>query len=119
MNTVKTSKTAIKTFLMSVLGFGLFAGAAVNADQIGPSTLTRTVRFDDLNLATVHGQQVAQERVAQMARTLCDKVTDPNNLSHHGNYLACVDAAVAKGGASLQALISRQTTATFARADVK
>jgi UrcA family protein len=119
MNTVNTPNTAIKTLLLSLITVGLFAGTAAIADQVGPSTLTKKVRFDDLNLSTVQGQQIAQDRVAQMARTLCSEVADPTDMSHHANYLACVDATVAKAGARLQALISRQSTTTLARADVK
>jgi len=118
MNTFNTPATTIKAVLMSLISVGLFGGTAF-ADQVGPTSLTKTVRFDDLNLATAQGQEVAQERVQQMARRLCDQVADPTDMSHHANYLKCVDATVAKAGVSLQALINKQSTAQFARYDVK
>jgi UrcA family protein len=119
MNTFNTPKSAIKTLLLSLITVGVFGGTAAIADQVGPSSLTKTVSLQDLNLSTVQGQQIARERVDKLARMLCDKVADPTDMSHHTNYLACVDATAAKAGASLQALINKQSTVQFARADVK
>lgn len=119
MNTVNTVKSGIKTLLISTIALGTFGGAAAIADQVGPSALTKTLSFQDLDLSTVQGQQIAQGRVHQMARVLCNRVADPTDMSHHKNYLACVDATVAKAAESLQAVISKQSTAHFARADVE
>lgn len=119
MNTFNIRTTVIKTLMISLLTAGAFGGAAAMADQVGPSSLTRTVSFKDLDLSTVQGQQIARERVHQLARTLCQQVADPTDMSHHANYLACVDATVGKAGVSLQALINKQSTAQFARTDVK
>jgi UrcA family protein len=118
MNTFNTPKSAKKALLLALITVG-GGGAAAIADQVGPSSLTKTVSLQDLDLLTVQGQQVARERVHQLARTLCDRVVDPTDLSHHANYLACVDATVAKAGVSLQALIYKQSTKRFARTDVK
>jgi UrcA family protein len=119
MNTFKTPTTAIKAMMISLISVGLFGGAAAMADQAGLGTRSKTVSFNDLDLSTVQGQQIAQERVHQMARTLCDQVSDPTDMSHQTNYVACVDAAVAKAGVGLQALISKHSTAKFARSDAK
>jgi UrcA family protein len=119
MNTFKTPTAAIKALLISLITVSLFGGTAAMADQVGFSTRTKTVSFQDLNLSTVQGQQIARERVQQMASTLCAKVADPTDMSHHKNFLACVDATVANAGVNLQALINKQSTAQFARADVK
>jgi UrcA family protein len=117
MNTFNIPESAIKTPLLSLVTVGVLCGAAAIADQAGPSFIAETVSFKGLDLATVQGQQIAQERVHQLARTLCERVADPTDMSHHANYLACVDATVAKAGASLQALINNQSTAQFARAE--
>jgi UrcA family protein len=119
MKTFNTQTTAIKTLIISLMGVGLFGGTAAIADQVGFSSRTKSVNFSDLNLATVQGQEIARERVHQMARALCSQVADPTDMSHQTNYVACVDAATAKAGVSLQALISKQSTAQFARADLK
>jgi UrcA family protein len=119
MNTVNTPKSAIKILLISMITIGVFGGAAAIADQVGPSSLTKTLSFQDLDLSTVEGQRIARERVHQMARVLCDKVADPTDMSHHTNYLACVDATLTKAQDGLQALINKQSTAQFARDDVK
>jgi UrcA family protein len=119
MNTVNTAKGAIKTLLISTIALGAFGGAAAMADQVGPSVLTKTLSFQDLDLSTVQGQQIARGRVHQMARVLCNRVADPTDMSHHKNYLACVDATVAKAGESLQGVINKQSTAHLARADAE
>lgn len=119
MNTSKTPNRPIKSLLVTLIFLGVLGGAAAMADQVGPSSLTKTVNFQDLDLSTVQGQQIARERVHQLARVLCDKVADPTDMSHHTNYLACVDATVAKAGDSLQALINKSSNAQFARAAVK
>jgi UrcA family protein len=89
------------------------------ADQVGSSTRSKTVSFGDLDLSTIQGQLTAQERVHQLARTLCAQVADPTDMSHQTNYVACIDSTVAKAGVSLQALVKKQSTAQFARTDVK
>ena len=119
MNTFNTPKSAITPLLASLVTLCVFGGTAAIADQVGPSSLTKTVNFQDLDLSTVPGQQIARERVHHLAGMLCEKVADPTDMSHHTNYLACVDATVAKASESLQAVISKQSTAHFARADVK
>jgi len=115
MNTFNT-QAAVKTLLISLITAGLFCGAPVMADQAGYNTRTKTVTFSDLDLSTVQGQQIAKERVHQMARTLCSQVADPTDMSHAYNYVACIDAAAAKAGVSLQALVNKRSTAQFARA---
>ena len=119
MNTINTLKNTSKTLLVTLIAAGVFGNVAAIAAQVGPSALTKTVSFQDLDLSTVQGQQIARERVHQLARALCDQVTDPTDMSHHTNYLACVDAAMVKAGGNLQALISKQSGARFARTDVK
>ena len=119
MNTFNTPKSAIKMLLSSLIAVCVFGGAAAIADQVGPSSLTKTVNFQDLDLSTVPGQQIARARLHRLAGSLCEKVADPTDMSHHTNYLACVDATVAKAADTLQALISKQSHVQFARVAVK
>ena len=117
MNTFNTPATASKALLIAMITIGFFGGTAAIADQTGPSTRSKTLSFSDLDLSTMQGQQIAQQRVHQMARTLCSQVVDPTDMSHQINYVACVDAAEAKAGASLQALVKKSSTAQFAKAE--
>jgi UrcA family protein len=49
-----------------------------------------------LDLSKPQGARAARERLRQKARKLCAQVADELDLSHHRNYLACVDESVAK-----------------------
>jgi UrcA family protein len=118
MNTFETT-TAVKALLISLVALAGFGAAAAMADQVGNSISSKQVSLTDLDLSTVQGQQIARERVRHMAHTLCAQVADPTDLSHHANYLACLDTTLAKAENSLQALVANQSTARFASADVK
>lgn len=99
-----------------MLSIGMLGGAAAQADQ---PKVSQHVKLSDLDLATAEGQQRAQARVHEVARTLCSRVADQLDLSHQDNYIKCIDTAVAKAGEQLQALINRQSASQLARADVK
>lgn len=118
MNTFNTT-TAIKTLMISLMTVGFFGAAAAMADQVGNSVASKKVSVSDLDLATAEGRQVAQERLHQLARTVCSQVIDPTDMSHHTNYLACMDATLAKADVSLQALVKKQSNEQFARVDWK
>jgi UrcA family protein len=99
-----------------MLSIGMLGGAAAQADQ---PKISQQVKFSDLDLATADGQQRAQARVHEVARTLCSRVADQLDLSHQSNFVKCVDTAVAKAGEQLQALLNRQSASKLAQADVK
>jgi UrcA family protein len=105
--------------LISLIAVGVFGGVAATADQVGHSISSKTVSFGDLNLSTVQGQQIARQRVHQLASALCTRVADPTDMSHHTNYLACIDATEAKASVSLQAIVEKRSSAQFARTNVK
>ncbi len=118
MNTLNTPTIVMKALLASLITLNIVGGAAAIADQVGPNLLTKKVSFQDLDLSTVQGQRIARQRVDRLARDLCTRVVDPTDMSAHTNYLACVDATLAKAGESLQALITKQSNVQFARVDV-
>jgi UrcA family protein len=68
------------------------AGSEVDASV----TRSAKVSIAGLELSTPQGARAARERVRQTARKLCAQVADELDLSHHANYLACVDESVAK-----------------------
>ena len=51
------------------------------------------VSIVDLDISTIDGQLIAQERVGSMARTLCDRIIDPLDLGRHEHYVHCVATA--------------------------
>jgi UrcA family protein len=67
---------------------------------IGPAdaSVTRSakVSIKGLDLSMPEGARAARERLRQAARKLCAQVADELDLSHHANYVACVDQSVAK-----------------------
>jgi UrcA family protein len=104
---------------LAALSIGMLGSAASNADQFAGESRTAHVTLAGLNLSTAMGQQVAQARLHEVARTLCNRVADSLDLSHQANYVKCVDSAVAKANQQLQALVNQQSAARVARADVK
>jgi UrcA family protein len=99
-----------------MLSIGMLGGAAAQADQ---PKISQHVKLSDLDLSTAEGQQRAQARVHEVARTLCSRVADQLDLSHQDNYIKCIDTAVAKAGEQLQALLNHQAASKLARTDVK
>jgi UrcA family protein len=54
------------------------------------------VSIAGLDPSTPEGARAVRERLRQTARKLCAQVADELDLSHHANYVACVDESVAK-----------------------
>jgi UrcA family protein len=111
------STSGLAAILM--LSIGMLGSAAAKADQVTGDSRSQQVKLSDLDLSTTEGQQLAQARMREVARTLCSRVADALDLSRHENYIKCVDAAVAKAGERLQARLNRQPASQLARADVK
>ena len=67
------------------------------------------VSLADLDLSTEKGMQTAHERLDATARRLCKQVINPWALSHHAQYLRCVDDAVAAAARQIhdQALVAQ------------
>jgi len=87
---------------MAVLGVILLTAAlgkqlpANAADKV-----SATVSVADLDLSTDKGMQAARDRLHATARRLCEKVVDPSSLSHHSDYVHCVDEATTAAVAQL------------------
>jgi UrcA family protein len=113
MSSLGSTSCLAATLMLSI---GILGGAAAQADQ---PKISQQVKFSDLDLATAEGQQRAQARVHEVARTLCSRVADQLDLSHQSNFVKCVDTAVAKAGEQLQALLNHQAASKLAQADVK
>jgi UrcA family protein len=72
-----------------------------------PLASSKTLSFADLDLSTPAGAQAAHERLHQVARTVCAQVADDLDLSHHANYLACIDKTMADAMPKLEELARR------------
>jgi hypothetical protein len=49
-----------------------------------------------------------------MARKLCSQLSDPEDLGHQPNFVACVESAITTANTQLQALINRQSAVKVA-----
>jgi UrcA family protein len=106
-----------KMNLLVVAAMVAFVGlnSAAIADQVSGEMRAKKVSLADVDLSTVEGQRAARERLHQAARNLCSQVADELDLSHHANYLACIDMAMAKAEPLLQAMASRSAADLLAR----
>jgi UrcA family protein len=91
---MKTATIGTTTLLaLCVVGSAdALAGSEVDAS----ATRSSKVSVAGLDLSTPQGALAARERLRQTARKLCGQVADELDLSHHANYLACVDESVAR-----------------------
>jgi UrcA family protein len=83
-----------KLVLMTFCAAGLMAAIAQQQPVRADDVHTARVSTAGLDLTTDVGMAAASARVRDTARRLCTQVEDMDDLSHHENYLACVDAAV-------------------------
>lgn len=60
------------------------------------------VSLADLDLGTEKGRQAARDRLNETARRLCKQVVNPWSLSHHTQYVRCVDDATAAAAVQIQ-----------------
>jgi len=94
MTTMKVTRIAqVAAPLFVALALSVISVSASAADTIVPNGLAHPVKLDDLNLATPEGQAAARERITSLARTLCSRVSEANDLGHHAHYVACVASA--------------------------
>ena len=109
---MKTSNPTCINTLASILATGVLLWGIVLPAQAADAAYgarAQQVSLTDLNLSTVAGQEVARERLHQMARRLCAQEEDELDLSHQTNYVKCVEAATAKTLPHLDAMIRSAT----------
>ena len=119
-NTSARRSTRISALsLLTTLSFAMLAGTAARAGEIAGAPVAHQVKLADLDLTTDAGRQIAEQRIRQAARLVCTRVADELDLSHHENFIKCVDSAVTTAGARLQAQLNQQAPSKLAQADVK
>jgi UrcA family protein len=81
----------------ALLALCVLASAAVAAPAPDTTPVTRStnVSLAGLDLSTPEGVGLARDRLRGAARRLCGQVADDLDLSHHTNYVACVDKTLA------------------------
>jgi UrcA family protein len=109
------TKTTVRCLGAVLLAVGVLGGAVVQADQSASELSSQQVKLADIDLSSAGGQRLAQARIQEVAHTLCSRVADELDLSHHDNYVKCVDLAVAKANVRLQALLNRQPAPALAQ----
>ena len=87
--------------LLATLALHLITSTASAAESIVPDGLAHPVSLADLDLATPQDQAIARARVQSMARTLCDRIRDEQDLGQHEHYLRCVADATDKAMAQI------------------
>ena len=98
------TQLAFSSCLKSIIGTTTLLALCVigSADALAGGEVDASVArsakasIKGLDLSTPEGARAARERLRQTARKLCAQVADELDLSHHANYLACVDQSVAK-----------------------
>jgi UrcA family protein len=90
------------------------AVCATTQSNASPAASSVRVNFSGIDLSTSGGQEKAKERLVQAVRLACFRVEDPQDLSHHENYLACVDETLTEAMPKLADLVSRSATAHLA-----
>jgi UrcA family protein len=93
--------TRIAAFLILLALGAHLARAGETGEPPRATNRSAVVSVADLDLSTEAGRQVARQRLHNTARLLCRGVTDPWSLSHHDDYVACVDGAMASALARL------------------
>jgi UrcA family protein len=89
-------KPIIATTTLLALGVIGPADALAGSEVDASVTRSAKVSIKGLDLSMPEGARAARERLRQAARKLCAQVADELDLSHHANYVACVDQSVAK-----------------------
>ena len=91
----------------SVLALGTVAWDSATAAE--PQASSIHVRLADLDLATPGGRQAAHDRLNEAARTVCIRVSEPEDLGRDIHIAACIDHLMAEMNETLQRASGSQT----------
>jgi len=89
--TQQTVRTAV---MMALCVFGPAAAMAQQQAATAAETRTTKVSLAGLDVSTPEGMIAARTRLRDTAVRLCSQVADELDLSHHANFVKCVDATV-------------------------
>jgi UrcA family protein len=93
-----------KLALMAACAAVMTAGVARQL-AAHPAETSVAVSFAGLDLTTDQGKQAAFDRIYKTAQHLCEGMVNPWSLSHHEDFLHCVDDATGNAVVQLQALV--------------
>jgi len=109
-------QTAVRAAaLMTLLAIAPIAVAAGTQPAPAPEIRAARVSVADLDLSTPQGMRAARDRVQKMARHLCTQLEDLRDLSHHSNFVACVDDTLASALRQVNALAAAEESRTAQR----
>jgi UrcA family protein len=103
MNNVIKTQSKLAKFVVAA-SFFAFGCAAIDGGAQAAETRSAKVTFAGLDLSTSDGVNAARERLRDTAGRLCSLVADELDLSHHDNYVKCVDDAMARAMPRLEEL---------------
>jgi UrcA family protein len=108
-NTHNLAKCMVAATFVS-LGCIAIGGTAL-AQQAAAAAETRAtnVSLAGFDLSTPAGMAAARERLRRTAVRLCSQVADELDLSHHDNFVRCVDASLASALPKLDELASKNS----------
>jgi UrcA family protein len=108
MKTVTKTRSKLAKSMVAASFFAIGSAAAMAQQQAAAAeTSTTTVSLAGLDLSTPEGVTAARERLRHTASRLCAQVADELDLSHHANFLKCVDDAMARSLPRLEELARR------------
>jgi UrcA family protein len=86
-------------------------GGTALAQQAAADVETRAanVSLAGFDLSTAVGMAAARERLRSAAVRLCSQVADELDLSHHDNFIKCVDTTMASALPKLDQLASKKS----------
>jgi UrcA family protein len=101
---VATAQELKEVTIQSTRETKIIVGRSYSGAPIEEMTLTRRVRFNDLDLATAAGGAELEKRVKDAARALCEEL-DKRNPQSERTALPCAKAATEQAMVQVQAAI--------------
>jgi UrcA family protein len=89
-----TQQAVLTAVMMASCVFGPLTALAQQPAPTAPESRSTNVSLAGLDLSTPEGMSAARERLRNTADRLCSQVVDELDMSHHANFIKCVDAAV-------------------------
>ena len=94
--------TLLAAPVFAILGSAAIASPAQAADMV---TVTTTVRYHDLDLATPAGEDALRQRIARAAKNVCWQADGPT-IDDQARFDACRTTAIASASPKMNAVIA-------------
>jgi UrcA family protein len=104
-------QAAVRTVGRIALCVAALIVAIAQQSSVAAETSSAKVSLAGLDLSTPEGIGMARERLRQAALLACSHVADSLDLSHHSNFVKCVDVAMAVALPQVEELARKSTPA--------